>query len=145
LEVTWPIIMSEVALGQIIQLNDRRKGIVRFIGGTHFAEGIWIGVELEDDSGKNDGSVQGERYFDCVMGHGMFVRPTTFKIIGQAPPPKAAAPAPRRASRPSNLFTTGAGRPSSAADPGLGKRMSLNAPSPSPGPKTSRPSSISRV
>ncbi|KAF6843962.1 CAP-Gly domain-containing protein [Colletotrichum musicola] len=131
--------MSELAVGQTVRLSDGRTGIVRFVGTTHFASGDWVGIELEDDSGKNDGSVQGERYFDCSMGHGMFVRPTTLAIISQAP--AAAKPMARRPSRPTS-FNPGTGRP--AADSGMTKRMSLNAPSPSPGPKGSRPSSILR-
>ncbi len=135
--------MTEAAVGQIIQLSDGRTGVVRFVGQTHFAQGDWIGIELEDGSGKNDGSVQGERYFDCAMGQGMFVRPSTITVLAQAPPPppKAAGAGARRPSRPSSMFTGGTGR-SSGGDPGLGKRMSLNAPSPSPGPRSSRPSSI---
>ncbi|KAK1674329.1 CAP-Gly domain-containing protein [Colletotrichum godetiae] len=132
--------MSELAVGQTVRLSDGRTGIVRFAGGTHFASGDWVGIELEDDSGKNDGSVQGERYFDCALGHGMFVRPTTLAIIAQAPAP-AAKPAARRPSRPSS-FNPGAGRTTS--DTSLTKRMSLNAPSPSPGPKVSRPTSTLR-
>ncbi|KAK6226145.1 CAP-Gly domain-containing protein [Colletotrichum tabaci] len=124
--------MSDLAVGQTVRLPDGRTGIVRFVGNTHFASGDWVGVELEDDSGKNDGSVQGERYFDCSMGHGMFVRPTTLVVTAQAP---AAAPKPaRRPSRPSS-FNPGTGR--AASDTGMAKRMSLNAPSPSPGPKAS--------
>ncbi|KAL0782827.1 hypothetical protein CaCOL14_000733 [Colletotrichum acutatum] len=103
--------MSELAVGQTVRLSDGRTGIVRFAGGTHFASGDWVGIELEDDSGKNDGSVQGERYFDCALGHGMFVRPTTLAIIAQAPAP-AAKPAARRPSRPSS-FNPGAGRTTS--------------------------------
>ncbi|OHW91925.1 CAP-gly domain-containing protein [Colletotrichum incanum] len=132
--------MSDLAVGQTVRLPDGRTGIVRFVGNTHFASGDWVGVELEDDSGKNDGSVQGERYFDCSMGHGMFVRPTTLVIT--APAPAAAAKSARRPSRPSS-FNPGTGR--TASDTGLTKRMSLNAPSPSPGPKASRPPSILRV
>jgi dynactin complex subunit len=63
--------MSDLAVGQIIQLSDKRKAVIRFVGQTHFSQGDWVGVELDDDSGKNDGAVQGERYFDCAMGRGM--------------------------------------------------------------------------
>ncbi|KAI1388486.1 CAP-Gly domain-containing protein [Hypoxylon trugodes] len=132
--------MSEIAVGQSIRLSDGRNAIVRYVGQTHFAVGEWVGVELEDDRGKNDGSVQGERYFDCSPGKGMFVRPTTVTILQAAPAPKAAAAPIRRGSRTSTV----AGRSSSVTDPTMGKRMSLNAPSPSPVPRTSRPSSIAR-
>ncbi|KAI1118045.1 dynactin [Nemania sp. NC0429] len=137
--------MSDIAIGQYILLSDGRNATVRFVGQTHFAVGDWVGVELEDDSGKNDGAVQGERYFDCLPGRGMFVRPTTITILQAAPPPppKAAAPV-RKASRPSNALSGGPARPASLNDPMMGKRMSLNAPSPSPVPR-SRQSSIARA
>ncbi|XXG97527.1 hypothetical protein Hte_003832 [Hypoxylon texense] len=131
--------MSDIAVGQLIRLSDGRNAVVRFVGQTHFAAGDWVGVELEDDTGKNDGSVQGERYFDCSPGRGMFVRPVTVSVLQSAPAPKAAAPI-RRGSRTSTV----AGRSSSVTDPTMSKRMSLNAPSPSPVPRTSRPSSIAR-
>ncbi|KAG7110756.1 Dynactin like protein [Verticillium longisporum] len=139
--------MSDLAVGQIVQLTDGRNGVVRFAGTTHFASGEWVGIELEDDSGKNDGSVQGERYFDCSMGRGMFVRPSTLTILAQAPAPAAAPaarPTVRKTSRPSS-FVPGTGRVSSVTDPSMAKRMSLNAASPSPAPRTSRPASLVRV
>jgi len=137
--------MSELALGQKVRLNDGKNGngTIRFIGHTGFAQGEWVGIELDDQTGKNDGSVQGQRYFDCPLGYGMFVRPMALTIVAQ-PPPKPATM--KRASRPSSMLTTGpgAGRAGGPTDPGLAKRISLNAPSPSPVPK-SRPSSLVRV
>ncbi|KAI0843691.1 CAP-Gly domain-containing protein [Hypoxylon sp. FL0890] len=131
--------MSPIAVGQTIQLPDGRNGIVRYVGQAHFAPGEWVGVELEDNSGKNDGAVQGERYFDCSPGKGMFVRPGTVTVLQAASAPKSAAPI-RRGSRTSTV----GGRSSSVPDPTMNKRMSLNAPSPSPVPRTSRPSSVLR-
>ncbi|KAI1427583.1 dynactin [Xylaria sp. FL1777] len=136
--------MSEIAVGQHIRLSDSRNAIVRFVGQTHFAVGDWVGVELEDDSGKNDGAVQGERYFDCPPGRGMFVRPTTVTVLQAAPAASKTAAPIRRGSRTSTVAPSAAGRPASVNDPSLGKRMSLNAPSPSPVPRASRPSSIAR-
>lgn len=133
--------MPDFKPGQTVQLNDGRKGTVRFAGPTHFQVGEWIGIELDEKTGKNDGSVQGERYFDCPMGYGMFVKPMMATIVSQAPTPKPPA---RRPSRPSS-FNPAAGRTSSAGDAGLSRRMSLNAPSPSPVPRVSRPTSIARV
>ncbi|KAK8107515.1 uncharacterized protein PG998_009528 [Apiospora kogelbergensis] len=135
--------MAAPKVGQIVELTDGRKATVRFVGQTHFATGDWVGVELEDDGGKNDGSVQGERYFDCEMGRGMFVRPVTISVIQQpAPPPQQR---PRQASRPSSMTAAPvARRPSSVADPQMTRRISLNAPSPSPVNRTRRPSSLVR-
>ncbi|KAH6666469.1 dynactin [Plectosphaerella plurivora] len=137
--------MSDIAVGQIVQLTDGRAGVVRYVGKPHFAVGEWVGIELEDETGKNDGSVQGERYFDCAPGYGMFVKPTTLAIIEQAPAaaPPAAKPAARKPSRPSS-FAPGTGRLSTVTDPSLSKRISLNAASPSPAPRAGRPTSITR-
>lgn len=134
--------MPDFKTGQTVQLTDGRKGTVRFAGQTHFQVGEWVGIELEDKSGKNDGSVQGERYFDCPMGYGMFVKPMMATILAQPPPPKPAA-GPRKSARPSS-FNPGATRTSTGADPGMTKRRSLNAPSPSPVPRA-RPTSLARV
>lgn len=49
-------------------------GNVRFLGETKFAQGLWVGVELEQALGANDGSVQDERYFTCEPKYGIFVR-----------------------------------------------------------------------
>ncbi|GBG34455.1 Protein phosphatase, putative [Hondaea fermentalgiana] len=51
------------------------RGVVRFFGATSFKAGNWVGVELERADGKNDGSVNGVKYFKCKLGHGLFVRP----------------------------------------------------------------------
>ena len=40
-----------------------------------FSLGTWIGLELISENGKNDGSIQGIRYFECEKKHGIFVRP----------------------------------------------------------------------
>lgn len=51
------------------------RAIVRYVGKTHFSIGTWIGLELISENGKNDGSIQGIRYFQCEKRHGIFVRP----------------------------------------------------------------------
>jgi dynactin complex subunit len=49
-------------------------GVVRFIGETRFADGVWVGVELNTPSGKNNGVVDGVKYFECQDNHGIFIR-----------------------------------------------------------------------
>ena len=55
--------------------NDKKLkfGVLRFVGETEFAEGVWCGVELDHPAGKNNGSVHGIRYFTCDTNYGVFV------------------------------------------------------------------------
>lgn len=59
-------------------------GIVCFAGETKFAQGLWLGICLDNPSGKNDGTVKGEMYFTCPPNHGMFIRPQA--VIETVPP-----------------------------------------------------------
>ncbi|CAG03092.1 unnamed protein product, partial [Tetraodon nigroviridis] len=62
--------------GARVTVGSSKAGTVRYVGAAHFAEGLWVGVELEAPAGKNDGSVGGQRYFHCPPGHGLLVRPS---------------------------------------------------------------------
>jgi len=66
-------------LGTIVTTVQGLKGVVRFRGTTSFSPGKWIGVELYDKNGKNDGTVQGVKYFTCQMSYGIFVKPSAIK------------------------------------------------------------------
>ncbi|KAJ4356241.1 uncharacterized protein N0V89_004271 [Didymosphaeria variabile] len=88
------------------------RGTIRYIGEVAVPgqEGIeFVGIELPGATGKNDGSVQGERYFQCPPMHGLFAaRDKVTKIIAQPRPvaPKAAPPKPSASSarpRPSSV------------------------------------------
>lgn len=61
-------------VGDRLTLGDRFSGTVRYIGKIRAREGRWIGLELDDAVGANDGSVGGMRYFQCMEKHGIFVR-----------------------------------------------------------------------
>lgn len=137
---------QEISTGTVITLTDGRQATVRFIGLTHFANGEWIGVELTDATGKNDGEVQGERYFQCEPGFGMFIRPTAIGTVLQQPSRESkqtAHPGPNATTgRQSAAGGTAGVRKSVALPPTAVKRQSTNATgTPTPAPKIgSRPS-----
>lgn len=139
--------LSDYQVGQSVELNDGRTGTVHYVGNTQFAAGEWIGVELDDDSGKNDGSVQGQRYFDCPAGRGMFLRPAAIALIIDQPTPKPAARVNEKLNgaatkgRPLNMAAGGLKR-QSVLDPKANKRQSMNAGSPTP---AARPAGVSRL
>ncbi|KAK8721725.1 hypothetical protein OTU49_012535, partial [Cherax quadricarinatus] len=56
-------------------------GTVAFVGSTHFSQGKWIGVILDEKKGKNNGSVQGKSYFQCEDGYGIFVRQSQLILL----------------------------------------------------------------
>uniref|UniRef100_A0A0X3NS26 CAP-Gly domain-containing protein n=1 Tax=Schistocephalus solidus TaxID=70667 RepID=A0A0X3NS26_SCHSO len=73
--VDSPTIPQGLRLGDRVQVSGGRLGVIRYIGPTDFASGEWVGVELDEASGKNDGSVSGRRYFSCKPNHGLFSAP----------------------------------------------------------------------
>eukprot|EP00123_Amoebidium_parasiticum_P018244 comp24146_c2_seq1/m.43922 comp24146_c2_seq1/g.43922 ORF comp24146_c2_seq1/g.43922 comp24146_c2_seq1/m.43922 type:complete len:698 (-) comp24146_c2_seq1:1517-3610(-) len=90
--------MEQVPPYQQLQIGDRvyigrREGTLRFLGPTQFAAGEWAGVELQTAEGKNDGSVQGVRYFVCPPNHGVFIQPG--KLTVPAPTPRAHMQTPK--------------------------------------------------
>ena len=73
-------LLAQLAPGVRVDINGT-QGTIRYVGTTQFAAGKWVGVVLDEQNGKNDGSVQGRRYFECEFGYGVFVRASQIKSI----------------------------------------------------------------
>ncbi|OXG26855.1 dynactin 1 [Cryptococcus neoformans] len=138
-------------------------GYVRWTGANPgFAAGKWVGVELFEPGGKNDGSVKGERYFECKPNHGVFVRPSQVRIL-EAPKPtetprpqstrpyatpsahRLASDPSARASSPQKQPTTRSTAPFTPSQTSrvVSSSSSAEAVVPSTAPMTRRPSSSS--
>ncbi|KAI9657010.1 MAG: hypothetical protein M1821_003176 [Bathelium mastoideum] len=72
---------------RLLPTTDDRRGTVSYIGDVAQIPGLgtWIGVTLDEPTGKNDGSIGSQRYFDCKHNYGVFVRPERIEI-GDFPP-----------------------------------------------------------
>ena len=77
--LTW--FSQGIAVGArcILSNDSSRRGTIRFVGPIPSLPGVqdapWVGIELDEPTGRNDGSVNGVRHFTCEKNKGVFVRP----------------------------------------------------------------------
>lgn len=65
--------------------DDLRRGVVKYVGEVKDIPngvGSWVGVQLDEPVGKNDGSISGTRYWGQAseLKHGVFVRPDRVEV-----------------------------------------------------------------
>jgi len=75
-------VAENLKVGDVVLLRKRGLGILRYKGPLHCddSEVTWLGVELKTPDGKNDGTVQNKKYFNCPPNHGVFVQQVKRKI-----------------------------------------------------------------
>ena len=75
--LTAHIGLSLSARVRLLPETDARRGTISYIGLVPEIPGIgvWVGVTLDEPTGKNNGSVKGKKYFECGNNCGVFVRP----------------------------------------------------------------------
>lgn len=52
---------NQLQVGDLVLVGGAKEGILRYLGPTEFARGVWVGVELPEPMGKNDGAISGKR------------------------------------------------------------------------------------
>ncbi|KAL5017615.1 hypothetical protein ScPMuIL_007204 [Solemya velum] len=67
-----PVKSPGFKVGDRVLVSGTKPGTLRYMGPADFAKGEWVGVELDEKLGKNDGAVAGKRYFDCQPMFGLF-------------------------------------------------------------------------
>ncbi|KAL8177367.1 UNVERIFIED_CONTAM: hypothetical protein K2H54_001291, partial [Gekko kuhli] len=75
--------LQDFSIGDRVLVGNVQPGTLRFKGLTNFAEGFWAGVELDKPVGKNNGTYDGVKYFDCKEKHGIFAPPRKISWILQ--------------------------------------------------------------
>ncbi|XP_067932017.1 CAP-Gly domain-containing linker protein 1-like [Watersipora subatra] len=67
--------VDDYIIGDRVYVAGTKPGVIAYLGETKFAGGDWAGIILDDLEGKNDGTVQGVRYFQCEPKRGVFAKP----------------------------------------------------------------------
>ncbi|XP_069770967.1 uncharacterized protein [Narcine bancroftii] len=89
-----PINVNDYVIG-----NGNKSGTARYIGhldGSGMANAVFVGVELDEPSGKHDGLFEGKRYFQCYENFAIFVPVhEIFYVINRKPKKSVSPPALR--------------------------------------------------
>jgi len=89
--VTDPEFQAEAAKG--ISVGSRcevypgsKRGEIMYVGKVDgLPLGYWVGVKYDEPIGKNNGTIKGQKYFECLPKYGGMVRPNNLKV-GDFPP-----------------------------------------------------------
>lgn len=80
--------ICKMSMGQRCEVNapsnPKRRGTVMYLGKTDFKEGWWVGIKYDEPLGKNNGTVNGKKYFECPPNYGGFVKPI-YVSVGNFP------------------------------------------------------------
>eukprot|EP00298_Acanthocystis_sp_HF-20_P002963 c13344_g1_i2.p1 GENE.c13344_g1_i2~~c13344_g1_i2.p1 ORF type:complete len:231 (-),score=101.31 c13344_g1_i2:29-721(-) len=63
-----------------LEAGGLERGQIKYLGKLHERNGYFVGVQFDLPVGKNDGSVRGQRYFECTANYGLFVFPNQVEV-----------------------------------------------------------------
>lgn len=75
-----------IKVGQRCRLPDFAEGVevrgeVKYVGKIpDMGEGYFVGVKLDEPYGKNNGTFNTVKYFDCLNKYGVFCRPSELEV-----------------------------------------------------------------
>ncbi|KAL3316682.1 Dynactin subunit 1 [Cichlidogyrus casuarinus] len=129
---------SRIKLGSEVEIIGKDLiGTVAYMGTTTFSQGKWIGIILTEPKGRNDGMVQGKKYFTCEENHGIFVRETQVKLKGESDSPSKIANRPSSSasntgSPTSSIYGASNSKPPSAENSPSKIAVATKSPNPKP-------------
>ena len=68
---------------RVISIGSERRGVVKFVGKIQSlddGENVWVGIEFDEPTGKNNGYIDGVKIFECKEKHGSFVKPKQVEV-----------------------------------------------------------------
>lgn len=68
---------------RVINIQGQRLGTVKYVGEIKQLDSdgnIWVGVEFDEPLGRNDGLIDGTKYFDARHNHGSFLKPKQVEV-----------------------------------------------------------------
>ena len=78
--------VTKFSIGDRVQLipfkHKGKQGNVKFLGEIEGkAQGNWVGIELDEAKGENNGDFNDQTIFECGENCGIFLRPTQVKSL----------------------------------------------------------------
>eukprot|EP00039_Didymoeca_costata_P023201 m.6325 g.6325 ORF g.6325 m.6325 type:complete len:919 (+) comp3518_c0_seq1:175-2931(+) len=75
--------LSKKSVGERCKVTGyESEGVIRFVGEKVGVGGLYVLVELDEPEGDNDGNIDGHMYAICLDEHGVFVKPSSVKLLG---------------------------------------------------------------
>jgi len=85
-EIPGPESVEGITVGARCQIMPgKRRGVVRFVGDAEqLKAGPWVGVQLDEPLGSNNGTIKGLSFFECGENFGAFCRGKNV-VVGDFP------------------------------------------------------------